>query len=85
MVKITLDSFCFKAENRNEPNFREGFMSRKTENLLKGIALGMVVGAVAYVMSSDSMRRTRRVMKRNAVRAVRSAQDFMDDVGYMLH
>ena len=59
-------------------------MSRKTEGILKGIALGMAVGAVAYIMSADSMKKTRKKCKRNATRALNAARDMIDEVGYMI-
>lgn len=60
-------------------------MSRNMGNMIKGIALGMAVGAVAYIVSSDSMKKTRRTVKKNAAKAVRTARDLMDEVSYMLH
>ena len=59
-------------------------MSRKTEGIIKGIALGMAVGAVAYIMSADSMKKTRKKCKKNAVRVLNSARDMIDEVGYMI-
>ena len=59
-------------------------MSRNMGNMIKGIALGMAVGAVAYIVSSDSMKRTRRSVKKNAAKAVRNARNLMDEVEYML-
>lgn len=59
-------------------------MSRKAEGILKGIALGMAVGAVAYIMSADSMKKTRKKCKRNAARALCAARDMIDEVGYMI-
>ena len=59
-------------------------MSRNMGNMIKGIALAMAVGGIAYVVSSDSMKKTRRSMKKNAAKAVRTARDLMDEVSYML-
>lgn len=59
-------------------------MSRRTGNMLKGIMLGMAVGAVAYVISSDSMKRTRKSMKRSAMKAVRNARDLIDGVSEIM-
>ena len=59
-------------------------MSRNMGNMIKGIALGMAVGAVAYIVSSDSMKRTRRSVKKNAAKAVRNARNLMDEVEFML-
>lgn len=59
-------------------------MSRKTEGILKGIALGMAVGAVAYIMTADSMKKTRRRCKKNATRALCAAREMIDEVGYMI-
>ncbi len=56
----------------------------KSTNLLKGLAIGMAVGGMAYLLTSDSMKSTRKTMKKNASRALRKAQDVLDDVGYML-
>ena len=59
-------------------------MSRNMGNMIQGIALGMAVGAVAYIVSSDSMKRTRRSVKKNAAKAVRNARNLMDEVEFML-
>lgn len=59
-------------------------MSRKTEGILKGIALSMAVGAVAYIMTADSMKRTRKKCRKNATRVLGAARDMIDEVGYMM-
>lgn len=59
-------------------------MSRNMGNMIKGIALGMTVGAVAYLMSADSMKKTRRSIKRSANKAVRTAREIIDEVGSMM-
>ena len=58
-------------------------MSR-TGNLLKGVVLGMAVGAVAYLLSADSMKHTRKMIKRNTNKAVRSARDILEDIAAMV-
>jgi len=67
-----------------EPKISEGAMSRNTEGIIKGIMLGMAVGAVAYIMSSDSTKKMRKRCKKGAARAVRTARELVDEVGYML-
>ena len=58
-------------------------MSR-TGNLLKGVVLGMAVGAVAYLLSADSMKHARKMIKRNTNKAVRSARDILEDIADMV-
>ena len=59
-------------------------MSRKTEGILKGIAVGMAVGAVAYIMTADSMKKTRKRCRKNVTRALNATRDMIDEVGYMI-
>ncbi len=56
----------------------------KTSNLIKGLAIGMAVGGMAYLLTSDNMKSTRKTMKKSANRALRKAQDVLDDVSYMI-
>ncbi len=56
----------------------------KNTNLIKGLAIGMAVGGMAYLLTSDCMKDTRKSMKKSANRALKKAQDVLDDVSYMM-
>lgn len=56
----------------------------KNTNLIKGLAIGMAVGGMAYLLTSDCMKSTRKTMKKSANRVLKKAQDVIDDVSYML-
>ncbi len=56
----------------------------KNANLIKGLAIGMAVGGMAYLLTSDSMKSTRKTMKKSANRVLKKAQDVIDDMSYMI-
>lgn len=56
----------------------------KNTNLIKGLAIGMAVGGMAYLLTSDSMKSTRKTMKKSANRVLKKAQDVIDDMSYMI-
>lgn len=53
-------------------------------DIIKGLAVGMLVGAAVYLMTSDCMKSTRKSMKKTANRALKQARNVLDEVSYMM-
>lgn len=51
---------------------------------MKGIAIGVTVGAMTYAISNSSTK-SRKRMKRNSGKAVRAMGDVIDGISMMLH
>jgi gas vesicle protein len=62
----------------------KGDKNMRTTQIIKGLAVGMLVGAAVYLMTSDCMKTTRKSMKKSATRALKQARNVLDQVSYMI-
>lgn len=51
---------------------------------LKGIAMGVTVGAITYAVSSCSCR-SKKKMKKNTGKAIKAIGSVVDGISYMMH
>ena len=56
----------------------------RSSDIIKGLMVGMLVGAAVYLMTSDCMKSTRKSMKKTANRALKQARNVLDEVSYMM-
>ncbi len=60
----------------------KGYVKMNVSSLLKGVAVGMVMGAATYAVTNAS-RSQKKQFKTNTVKAVKSVSKMMDGLGSM--
>lgn len=53
-------------------------------SMVKGIAVGAVVGTATYMMTSNTKRRTANHLKKNTGKAIKAVGSVIENISYMM-
>ncbi len=59
-------------------------MHHSNSNLVKGMAVGAVVGAAAYMVGNKLAHTNKKTMKKNTQKAVRAVESFVNNMSHMM-
>lgn len=59
-------------------------MYRSGSNLVKGMAVGVAVGAAAYMVGNKLAHTNKRTIKKNTQKAVKAVESFVNNVSHMM-
>ena len=59
-------------------------MQRSSSNLVKGKAVGVAVGAAAYMVGNKLAHTNKKTMKKNTQKAVKAVEAFVNNMSHMM-